>query len=369
MKRKILIIIALALSVVALTVLLSGCAGGGDDLEGKNIVTFEVNGGILNYGTSSTDSKVNYAYYPGTYIKDPTTFPNYSISRSGYNFTGWYTGKDCKPNEKWDFSQPFNTESLTLYAGWEIAIKYTYSVNYMDGNEKVTLGTYKVSSGDKFEDWRKYAAERDDHTATGYYSDPECTVPWDFTAAHPGGAADLDIPVYVSYIVGNWNLVDTYDKLRSAVKSGNVYLTADIDCGGDEFCVSGTFNNIFEGNGFKITNFTVNKTGTTFNPSCAIFQTLGEKADIRNVSFENVTYNFFDIANAAGVKANVAALAVGMNAGAKVTDVSVSGTLETNYDDTYPCISEVFYYTDAEQSAPLSGVTNFTANITVNKQS
>ena len=368
MKRKLLIIIALALSVVALTVLLSGCAGGDDSLEGKNIVTFEINGGVLNYGTSSTDNKVNYAYHPSTYIKDPTTFPNYSISRNGYNFTGWYTSKDCKPNEKWDFSQPFNTETLTLFAGWELAVKYTYSVNYMNGEEKVSLGTYKVSSGDKFEDWRKYADDRDDYTSIGYFSDPECTAPWDFTTTHPGGASDLDVPVYIKYIEGNWKLVDTYDKLCSAVKSGNVYLTADIDCGGEEFYVSGTFNNIFEGNGFKVTNFTVNKAGTTFNPSCAIFQTLGESADIRNVSFENVTYKFFDIANAADVKANVAALAVSMYAGAKVTDVSVSGTLETDYDDAYPCLCNVFYYTSEEESAPLSGVTGFTANVTVNKQ-
>lgn len=369
MKRRYLILTALFLLVATLTVFLSGCSGAKeDDLEGKAIITFEINGGVLNYGTSSTDANIHYAYHPGTYIKDPTTFPNYTISRNGYVFTGWYTGKDCKPNEKWDFSQLFTEQSLTLYAGWEPAIKHTFSVNYVDGDKTITLGTNKVKQGDKFEDWRDFAGERDGYTAIGYYSDPECLTPWDFDTSHPGGNADLDIPVYVKYIEGEWKVVDNYDKLKSALKSGNVYLMNDIDCGGEELYVSGTFNRIFEGNGYKVTNFTVSKSGTTFSPSVAIFQTIGANADVRNVAFENVTFKLFDIINAPGVKVQVAALAVNMYEGAKITGVSVLGTLETNYDADFPRLNDVFCYVDEEDSAPLSGVTDFEANITVNKQ-
>ena len=90
--KKLLTLISIIALALTLTLLLSGCSGRTDELEGKNIVTFMVNGGVLNYGTSSTKTSVNFAYYPGTYILDPSAdIPNYSISRSGYDFTGWYT--------------------------------------------------------------------------------------------------------------------------------------------------------------------------------------------------------------------------------------------------------------------------------------
>ncbi len=368
MKRKYLIITILTVMIAALTFTMSGCSGGNDALEGKNIVTFEINGGILNYGIASTDSKINYAYHPGTYIKDPAEFPNYKISRNGYDFTGWYTSKDCKPSEKWDFSKPFNQQTLTLYAGWEKSINYTYSVNYIAGGETVTLGSYKVSEGERFEDFRKYANGRDNYTSVGYYSDPECTVPWISSTAHPGGDSDLDVPVYVKYIEGNWKLVDSYDKLKSALKSGNVYLMSDIDCEGNELYVSGDFNAIFEGNGYKVSNFTVSKKGTTYSPSCAIFNNLAEGADIRNVSFEGVTFEFFDILNSPSVKTKVASLAVSIEEGARITDVSISGSIKTDYEGEFPCLNKVFYYTDVADEALLADVTNFNANIIVDKQ-
>ena len=369
MKRKILILTVTVALFAALTVLLSGCAGSKDPIAGKNVVTFDVNGGILSYGTSSTKGSINYAYYPGTLIKDPVNFNNYKITRNGYNFTGWYTSPECKPSEKWDFENTyFEIEKLTLYAGWELAIKYTYSVNYVDGESTVTLGSYSVSKGDKFNDFKKLANKRDNYTPYGYYSDPECTIPWDATTTHPGGEVDLDIPVYVNYIEGNWIIVDSFDELKSALKSGNVYLTADIDCGGAELYVTNSFGRIFEGNGHKVTNFTVPKKGNTYSPTCAIFSKLASGADIRNVSFENVTYQFMSISTHQDTKVSVAALAVKLEAGVKITNVSVSGTFETDYNGDLSCLNQVYYSTDIEGDNLLDGVTNFSADIIVNKK-
>ena len=160
-----------------------------------------------------------------------------------------------------------------------------------------------------------------------------------------------------------------YDELKSALKSGNVYLTSDIDCEGNELYVSGDFSRIFEGNGYKVTNFTVSKKGTTFTPTCAIFENLASGADIRNVSFENVTYQFFGIETVSGVKAKVAALAVGMEEDVRITNVSISGALETDYSGELPCLNKVFYYTDSSEEALLNSVTDFTADIMVQEQS
>jgi len=367
MKRKILVLTTVVAIIAALTVLLSGCAGDADPTEGKNIVTFEINGGIFRYGTSSTTTNINYAYHPGTYIKDPTEFPNYEISRNGYNFTGWYTSPECKSEDKWDFSKIFNDEKLTLYAGWEIAIKYSYSVMYKDGDDTVTLGTYKVSAGDRFNDFNRFANKRKDHTPNGFFSDPECTIPWDSKTTHPGGASDLDVPVYVKYIEGDWIIVDNFDQLDSALGSGNVYLTADIDCEGEELYVSGSFNHIFEGNGHKISNFTVETKGTDYTPECAIFKKLANGAEIRNVTFEGARYNFTvnPLVPTEQLTPKATSLAVSIEEGVKISDVSITGTIKTNYEGDLPSLEKVFYYTNSEDEALLSGVTDFKAEITV----
>ncbi len=353
--------------MAALAVLLSGCAGSNDPTEGKYVVTFEVNGGILSYGTSSTDGRVNFAYHPGTYVKDPTEFPNYSIYRNGYDFTGWYTSAECNPNEKWDFSQTIDTEKLTLYAGWEVAINYTFSVSYTDGTNTEVLGSYKVSAGTAFEDWRNFADKRAGYTAYGYYSDPECTIPWDFATVHPGGDSDLDVPVYVNYIEGEWELVEDFYQLSSALKGGeNVYLLNDIDCGGEALYVSSPYGGILEGNGYKISNLTVESKGTTFNPTLAIFKELSEGAAIRSVSFEEVEYVLNVNTEIPNLNVKAAALALSLGSGVTVTDVSISGALTTNYSGELSCLEKVFYYTEPQDEALLGGVNGFAASITVN---
>ncbi len=370
MKRLLILISIIALALT-LTFALSGCAGGTDEFEGKNIVTFKVNGGILNYGTSSTKTSVNFAYYPGTYILDPSAdIPNYSISRSGYDFTGWYTDEACTPSSKWDFGTPFDVPTLTLYAGWEKSIAYTYSVYYVNDGTAVKLGDYNALAGDTFSDWKDVAALREGYTCVGYYSDKELTIPWDQNFAHPGGEADLDIPVYADYIEGEWELAGNYDQLKRAILSGNVYLTADIDCEGKEFPVVTSFSGIFEGNGYTISNFKVNKSGTATTPTAAIFSRLTSSAQIEDVNFENVSYIFNDIRESTAtvtVTPKVAALAIDMQAGAKIKNVTVTGTLTTNYGGELACLNSVYFSTGTPDEAVMAGVENVNIQITVNQ--
>ncbi|MBE6633079.1 MAG: hypothetical protein E7620_01910 [Ruminococcaceae bacterium] len=354
-------LLLLSLLVLTLTLLLSGCGRTENNLDGKYVATFHLNGGTLDLKSFNVSTKINYAYDPNSLILDPSGYSNYEIYRSGYNFTGWYTSPDCRPEERWDFNtNVIDRESLALYAGWEKKISYTYSVCYKNGEETVVLGTYSVEPDAVFEDYRKHANKRDGFTAKGFYSDAACTTPWDFTTKHPGGDTDTDIPVYVDYVEGDWILVDTYDKLIAAKNSGNIYLTADIDCQGQPLSFSGTFDSVFEGNGFTVSNFTVEKSGGKLMPTAAIFQTLGANAEIRNVNFTNVTYQFMDVDGASKVK--VAALARDCNGG-KLENVTVSGVLKTNSaTDFTESLTKPVY----EEKSPIT-VNNFTANITVEK--
>jgi uncharacterized repeat protein (TIGR02543 family) len=359
MKKRSLIFFILVVATLAL--LLSGCGGEGQNLEGKNIVTFELGGGRMETKTSQVDTKINFAYYPDTYILDPTEIPGYKLTRAGYVFTGWYKTAECLESDKWDFdSTLFSTETLTLYAGWKKAITYTYTVCYTDGESVETLGVYETTQGGKFEDWRNIANKREGYTAIGYYQDAALQTPWDDSFTHPGGEEDLEIPVYVDYIPGEWNLVSTYDQLRSALSAGqNVYLTADIDCGGAALSVSSAYKGIFEGNGYTVSNLAVAKTGTMLNPGCAIFAELSDGAEIRNVTFADVAYSFNDI-NDMAKAFKVAALAKTASGVVKITNVTVTGTMTTTYTGELPRLNDAIFEDDGKVQ-----ISEFSANITV----
>ena len=363
-------LILLMVFAVTLTLMVSGCGNDGHSLDGKNIVTFELSGGTMETKTFSTNEKLNFGYHPGTYILDPIADLGYTMNYPGYNFTGWYTDKNCTPNTKWNFKTPFNSETLTLYAGWEKAIKYTYTMYYVENGVEVALGSYDVKQGDPFNDLFKYENKRNGYTSMGLYSDKDLTTAWKTSIVHPGGETDCDIPVYVKYIAGEWTLVDTYEELCSAIESNkNVYVTADIDCGGEaiiDINFTTSYDSIFEGNGHKITNFKVNKKKGDLTPKIAIFDTLGAGAEIRNVEFTNVQYDFtgIQIDKMKSIKAAAIATEVSSDGTAvKIKNVSVTGTLVTNYESELTRLNSAVFTEDA-----LVQIEEFTADIQIQIQ-
>ena len=93
-RKKSLILTFSVLLIAVMAFTLSACGNEGQSLEGKNIVTFELTGGTLELKPSSVDTKINFAYHPGTYILDPAQIPGYKLFRQEYNFTGWYTSTE-----------------------------------------------------------------------------------------------------------------------------------------------------------------------------------------------------------------------------------------------------------------------------------
>ena len=362
MKRNYLILAAILL-IAVLT--LSGCGREAQSLEGLYVATFELQGGTLETPTSSVSTKINFAYHPGTYVLDPTELNGYKLSRTGYVFTGWYTDESCSASSKWDFNTLLEQEELKLYAGWKKAIKLTYTLYYTDAEgQAVSLGKYEVNSGDKFDDWRNYAKTRADYTPIGYYTDPECTTAWDADFTHPGGEVDLDVPVYVSYMEGKWTFVDTLSAFKNAISANeNVHLTADIDCAGETLAFT-DYSGEINGNGFTVSNFTVKKKGTAI-VSCAIFNSLGDGAIIRDISFSGVTYD------ATGVVGNVtkiktAALAVKVG-NVTVSGVSIEGSLVTNYTgELLASETPMYYETNNENTVVTVDESSITVTIVVN---
>ena len=363
MTKRHLTLFAVIILALTLMLSLSGCSGEEDVFEGKSTVTFVFNGGMLTTKTSTLKNEIKYAYVTGTKVLDIRDIDGYSFSKSGYEFTGWYTDESCEPQYAWDFNSYLDTNAVTLYAGWKKSIVYSYTLYYVTtAGEEVSLGTYPVAAGEEFEDWRNYAKTRADHTSMGFYSDKALETPWDNTTVHPGGETDCDVPVYVKYIEGTWELVSNLNALKKAISSGkNAYLTADIDCAGAEISF-GDYSATLEGNGYSVKNFTVKKTAQAYLPKCSIFNRLSDGAVIKNVNFENVNYDMIGVDMNKIRELKFALLAV--EAGdVTIENVNVTGTARTDYTGELPKAESAFYTTANEEPA------GFTSSVTVERSS
>ena len=198
------------------------------------------------------------------------------------------------------------------------------------------------------------------HTFLGFYSDKELTTEWDPETVHPGGESDLEIRVYADYMEGVWAFATDFQTLNKALSNGqNVQIMNDIDCGGEslEF---GLYSGIIAGNNFTVSNFKVVSSGT-LRKSCFLFSGFGEGTEIKNVSFKGVVFEMFGTASATG-GIQIAALAK-TSTGATIDNVTVEGTLITDYEGELSKLNSAFHE-DKEGNT----VTGFTANITVQKQ-
>ena len=93
-------------------------------------------------------------------------------------------------------------------------------------------------------------------------------------------------------------------------------------------------------------------------PTCTIFSDLGEGSVVRNVNFENVTYELLEVPENV-LKIKISALAKSAK-GTTVSNVTVTGKLVTDYTGELPTLLQPFYEEDST-----GDVSSFTAVITV----
>ncbi len=302
MKGKILVIaMLLAICVLAF----AGCSGN-SNYDGKTKIVYQLEGGLFKNCTGTIVQYYDFEENSQNLIRSPQTFsPNSNVERAGYRFTGWFktkiqNGDEITYSDEWDFAKDkVTTEGITLYAGWEKNIAYTYNVCYVENGETKSLGVYKVDAGDEFKDTSNYAKKRTGYTPlvykkdgvqVGYYLDEDCTRSV-VDYKHPGGDTDCQINVYVKYIQGSYALVSTATEL-SKNSNRNIYLLNDIDLEGASFSIA-SYSKVFEGNGHKIYNFTVpynaSKNDLIQNAVYASIFGVLDGATIKNVTFEDAT--------------------------------------------------------------------------------
>ena len=125
----------------------------------------------FKYNNGQPDSVVSV--HENDFIPRPAT-----PSRIGYNFIGWYREPSCI--NAWNFDVDRATGDMTLYAGWELIPvpgPTEFSVTFKPNNGDPD-GTIIVPAGSLVP--RPTSPVMDGYSFIGWYTDENCTIPWNF---------------------------------------------------------------------------------------------------------------------------------------------------------------------------------------------
>lgn len=258
----------------------------------------------------------------------------FEATKTGYFLAGWYTertenGTDSNGNPlytysgRWDFEKdllevdPNGSYSadqpyVTLYAAWVPL----FEINFYDRESGDLLDTYTYNPLSVTEvlapgwDTEKGTMKMNQfpdapkgYTFQAAYYDKAGTKAVENAVEHVGkldletASADVTtMDIYLDWMEGEWYHIYTAEQLRKlADENGSYVLCADLDFADESWpskFAFGKFGGIIEGNGYTIKNVTVSQTSKS-EENGGLFGVLTETAVIKDVTFENVTYELF----------------------------------------------------------------------------
>ncbi len=313
---------------------------------------------------------------------------NYSADRVGYFLAGWYTERTPRVNAdgealddygelvsdsgraqgytysgRWDFDSDrlvvdtdetyssFDTQ-MTLYAAWIPEITYEFYAKDNAGSfVKLETSSTEMPMEVTFPDWNEKTGKQDLHnvpkragmTFVSAFMDEQMTTPvpetiksTDYVDYERGIALQSTVAIYTNWKEGTWYRIETAKQLFDiGDPSGSYELLADLDFANQLWPTNFTkteFKGTIVGGGCTIRNVTVNQ-GDSNQYFGGLFGAIGASADIRDVTFENITYSLQAGSRMAAPSFGV--LAGTLRDGAVLDGVSVSGTLEIG-GECYP---------------------------------
>lgn len=324
--KKVLILVVLALLA---TTVLTACSGKTKQKEYDYLVTFNYNVGNLT--TLCKDQYLGVfegktvALHPeknGEHMKE--------IEVEGYFVEGWYVAKknsdgavviDPETNRvvldrKWNFDTETVTSDMTLYAN----LQRQASLFYVDRATGEVLKTDIGKPGAIKNEPGALAPKKNGYTLLGYFVNEEGNekFSWPYTYGETDGT------VYCEFLEGNWTVINNPRAFTTIASSAKVYLTADLDFS-EVTWVPKSFDGEINGNGHKITGINYTKELTSTNDTVALFISLGANAYIHDLTIEDAHLSVNTVK--AGAPINVAFFAYSTMEGAKLENVTVSGTL------------------------------------------
>ena len=374
MKRKTKGKLILLLSAIASVCLFAGCAERltkediFDKYELTSQVTYYANGGEFE----NRQTKKQMGYKDGSRVLNlgvdvVTSDDKVSISYTEHTIIGWYEVemKDGAPVyldeakgivKLTDRAVSFD-EVISSGEEWHIGMKWQeYAKIYFelvceDPSEKIKVDDEtEYSDGDivktrsfYYKAWKEFGvepfeAEDNSHTFLSYYYDEECTQPVTTEIAEQ----EEDLTLYAKYLTGNWSIVKNKNDFQTAFvnmgkpmgkNAAGIYLTSDIDCTGLTFAPIANFQNKFKGNGYTVSNMTVQQIKIIGGREVSTFGNIKAAAVIENVTFENLQLELSSMSNAT-FKAYY--VFTSLDDDATISNVSVSGTMKVmTADNSY----------------------------------
>jgi len=324
----------LFLAALASVLMLGGCSLGEsfeEALANRNLtaqVTYYSNGGTFE----GTPDKKDMYYQSGSKalnigVVNPTS-GSVEITRNNYVFDGWYyavlddngtpvyedaENKIYKLGEKVDFTVPLQDgDHWIVVAKWLASVKVNV-VLACDADAEIPV---KVKAGEEAKSYKNgdvvatriydtkgqvvnpgdgkapFNVDGKDYTFVEYYADEACTslVAWPITKQ------ETDVTVYAKYIKGDWDVIRTASDVRSMFNSSTTgvryWLTRDIDATGAKIAAKTSFNSEIQGNGYTISNLTVQKSQITAGSTVSLFGEIQATAVIENLTLQDLTINY-----------------------------------------------------------------------------
>ena len=371
MKLKIKGILILLLLLTAL--LVTGCAEEPtpyevNDAENFTVsVKYDANGGTFttntavivdSYDAAKTNGKIALLN-PDNALRGNDAF---TAVNNGYFLAGWYRECTQQPDGsyvyagKWDFETDVLTVDpaeehtsaepvLTLYAAWIPMFR----INFCDLESGEVLDTYTFdpNSGASLQvpalneetgavEMYKFPA-RSGYTFDSVYYDAEGTHMVETAeVVHPGtvnlenGTAENGtMDLYINWTEGEWyHIYNVEQFLDNASVNGNYVLHADLDFEGEIWPTSlmyGNFSGTIEGNGHTISNVELTQTNNS-KVNAGLFGNLTESAQLKDVTFENVTFTIKAGTRVMGTSFGV--LAGTISTDAVLENVRITGALQ-----------------------------------------
>ena len=327
---------------VGALILITGCSAEPtpyeqNDLEGYTVsVKFDANGGTFTTNSSVIVDSFNPAdlhkngegkaeialLSPDNPLRGNDSF---AVSRPGYFLAGWYAVRnevaqgEYTYGDKWDFDTDLLTVDpnaphssatpvLTLYAAWIPRFEIRFcdkatgevleSLDFDPTTETVSAPAWDTETGTL--EMHKFPS-RKGYTFTAAYYDERFTKVLDTeNVVHPGvidyetgTAKEPVLTLYVEYTEGEWYRIYTAEQLAdNANLNGHYEICADLDFFDEIWPTTfmyGNFNGEIKGNGHTIKNVSFAQTNNS-KANAGLFGQLTEKASIKDLTFQNVTF-------------------------------------------------------------------------------
>jgi len=185
--------------------------------------------------------------------------------------------------QNWDADFTAITEDLTVTAVY----LPTYIISYDTGDGSVVADTEFCSNEMPI---APAAPTKRFHSFEGWFLDKEYTIPYDFSAL-----LVQDITLY-AYFVADYCPIYTAEELFAIGddNEGKYYLANDISLSGTQWIPLKGFKGVFDGNGYKITDFTISADGDAgfFVSNSGTIQNLTLADFTMYVSTQNTHVNF-----------------------------------------------------------------------------